>query len=47
VPGLVTWSGWEEIDRHETRLGEPQSRPRVKLVDVPEMIAIAERSRGR
>jgi ferredoxin--NADP+ reductase len=47
VPGLVTWSGWEEIDRHETRLGEPQSRPRVKLVDVPERIAIAERSRGR
>jgi ferredoxin--NADP+ reductase len=43
VAGLVTWRGWEAIDRHETRLGEPHSRPRVKLVRVPEMIAIAER----
>jgi ferredoxin--NADP+ reductase len=43
VPGLVTWSGWQAIDRHETSLGEPQSRPRVKLVRVPEMIAVAER----
>jgi hypothetical protein len=24
-------------------LGEPQGRPRVKLVSVPEMIAVAER----
>jgi ferredoxin/flavodoxin---NADP+ reductase len=43
VAGLVTWRGWEAIDRHETSLGEPQSRPRVKVVRVPEMIAIAER----
>jgi ferredoxin--NADP+ reductase len=43
VPGLVTWQGWEAIDRHETSLGEPHSRPRVKVVRVPEMIAIAER----
>jgi ferredoxin--NADP+ reductase len=43
VPGLVTWRGWEAIDRHETSLGEPHSRPRVKVVRVPEMIAIAER----
>jgi ferredoxin--NADP+ reductase len=43
LPGLVTWRGWEAIDRHETSLGEPYSRPRVKLVRVPDMIAIAER----
>ncbi|MEA2483497.1 MAG: ferredoxin/flavodoxin---NADP+ reductase, partial [Thermoleophilaceae bacterium] len=43
VPGLVTWNGWQAIDRHETSLGEPHNRPRVKVVRVPEMIAIAER----
>jgi ferredoxin--NADP+ reductase len=42
VAGLVTWTGWQAIDRHETGLGEPHSRPRVKLVRVPEMITIAE-----
>jgi ferredoxin/flavodoxin---NADP+ reductase len=42
VPGLVTWDGWQAIDRHETGLGEPHGRPRVKLVRVPEMIAVAE-----
>jgi ferredoxin/flavodoxin---NADP+ reductase len=43
VPGLVTWDGWKAIDEHEAALGEPQGRPRVKLVRVPEMIAVAER----
>jgi ferredoxin--NADP+ reductase len=42
VPGLVTWDGWKVIDEHEVALGEPQDRPRVKLVRVPEMIAVAE-----
>jgi ferredoxin/flavodoxin---NADP+ reductase len=42
VPGLVTWGGWQAIDRHETSLGEPQGRPRVKFVRVPEMLAVAE-----
>src|SRR4051794_3482197 len=32
VPGLVTWDGWKAIDTHETQLGEPHGRPRVKLV---------------
>jgi len=45
VPGLVTWEGWHAIDVHEQHLGEPHGRPRVKLVRVPEMIAIAEGSR--
>jgi ferredoxin/flavodoxin---NADP+ reductase len=43
VPGLVTWNGWQAIDTHETSAGEPHGRPRVKVVRVPEMIAIAER----
>jgi ferredoxin--NADP+ reductase len=37
VPGLVTWSGWQKIDIHETAAGEPHGRPRVKLVSVAEM----------
>ena len=44
IPGLVTWEGWEAIDTHETELGEPQNRPRVKLVRVPDMVGVAERS---
>jgi ferredoxin/flavodoxin---NADP+ reductase len=43
VSGLVTWEGWQAIDTHEQGLGEPQGRPRVKLVRVPDMIAVAER----
>jgi ferredoxin--NADP+ reductase len=42
VPGLVSWDGWSAIDRHEVALGAPQGRPRVKLVRVPEMLAVAE-----
>ncbi|MCW2990337.1 MAG: FAD-dependent pyridine nucleotide-disulfide oxidoreductase [Solirubrobacterales bacterium] len=43
VPGLVTWDDWQRIDAHETAAGEAQGRPRVKLVRVPEMLAVAER----
>jgi ferredoxin/flavodoxin---NADP+ reductase len=46
VPGLVTWEGWQAIDAHEQTLGEPHGRPRVKLVRVPEMIAVAEGNRA-
>jgi ferredoxin/flavodoxin---NADP+ reductase len=45
VPGLVTWEGWRAIDVHEQGRGEPYGRPRVKLVRVPEMIAVAEGAR--
>jgi ferredoxin--NADP+ reductase len=41
VPGLVTWAGWQAIDEHEVALGDPLGRPRVKLVRVPEMLAVA------
>jgi ferredoxin--NADP+ reductase len=41
APGLITWDGWRAIDEHETALGEPQGRPRVKLVRVPHMLDAA------
>ncbi len=47
VPGLVTWEDWQAIDAHETAAGEPHGRPRVKLVRVPEMLAVAEAARDR
>jgi ferredoxin/flavodoxin---NADP+ reductase len=40
-PNLVTYSGWEAIDRHERTLGEPAGRPRVKLTRIEEMLRIA------
>ena len=43
VPTAVSWDGWQRIDMHETGLGEPQGRPRVKLVRVGEMHEIARR----
>jgi ferredoxin--NADP+ reductase len=43
VPGVVTWAGWQAIDDHETMRGQAQGRPRVKLVRVPEMVAIGRR----
>ncbi|MFT4049798.1 MAG: NADP oxidoreductase [Solirubrobacterales bacterium] len=41
VPDLVEWDGWQKIDAHEVAAGEPQGRPRVKLVDIDEMKKIA------
>jgi ferredoxin--NADP+ reductase len=40
-PELVTYSGWEAIDRHERALGESSGRPRVKLTEIDEMLRIA------
>jgi ferredoxin--NADP+ reductase len=40
-PELVTYAGWEAIDRHEKALGEPQGRPRVKLTRLEEQLRIA------
>jgi ferredoxin--NADP+ reductase len=39
--GAITWEGWRAIDAHETAAGEPQGRPRVKLVRVPHMLDAA------
>lgn len=35
----VTWSGWRSIDAAERQLGEAESRPRVKLVEIDAMLA--------
>jgi len=40
-PALVSYSGWEAIDRHERELGERSGRPRVKLTDIEQMLRIA------
>jgi ferredoxin--NADP+ reductase len=45
VPGLVTWSDWEAIDAHESALGEPSGRPRVKLVRLAELVEAARATR--
>jgi ferredoxin/flavodoxin---NADP+ reductase len=46
VPGLVTWRGWEAIDEHERALGAPAARPRIKLVRLPEMLAVVGQTTG-
>jgi ferredoxin/flavodoxin---NADP+ reductase len=40
-PRLVTYSGWEAIDRHERALGERTGRPRVKLTRIDELLQVA------
>jgi ferredoxin--NADP+ reductase len=40
-PELVTYSGWQAIDRHERALGEPAGRPRVKLTSIEELLQVA------
>lgn len=40
-PQLITYTGWEAIDRHERALGEPAGRPRVKLTTIEELLQAA------
>ncbi len=40
-PQLITYTGWEAIDRHERALGEPSGRPRVKLTTIEELLRAA------
>jgi ferredoxin--NADP+ reductase len=40
-PQLVTYEGWEAIDRHERALGEAAGRPRVKLTSIEQMLSVA------
>jgi ferredoxin/flavodoxin---NADP+ reductase len=40
-PELVTYAGWEAIDRRERALGEPAGRPRVKLTSIEELLQAA------
>jgi ferredoxin--NADP+ reductase len=44
-PQLVTYEGWEAIDRHERSLGEPAGRPRVKLTRIDELLRAAAAER--
>jgi ferredoxin--NADP+ reductase len=41
ISDLVTYEGWNEIDRHEQSLGEPHGRPRVKLTRIEELLRVA------
>lgn len=41
LPEHVGLDGWRLIDAHETDAGREQRRPRVKLVDVDAMLAVA------
>lgn len=34
----VDWAGWLRLDAHETALGEPDGRPRIKIPDLPTML---------
>jgi ferredoxin/flavodoxin---NADP+ reductase len=40
-PDVVTYEGWEAIDRHEQARGEQSGRPRVKLTRIEEMLRVA------
>ena len=40
----VDFDGWLRLDARETALGEPQGRPRVKVVSVDEMLDFASES---
>ncbi len=42
-PDLVDQQGWENIDAHERERGDPDGRPRVKVVDRAELAALARR----
>ena len=44
-PDLVTYAGWEAIDRHERALGEPTGRPRIKLTTIDELLRVAAAER--
>jgi ferredoxin--NADP+ reductase len=41
VPGAYAWNAWQRIDRHEIEQGEPQGRPRVKVVSLDDMAKVA------
>ncbi|HUA10801.1 MAG TPA: FAD-dependent oxidoreductase [Solirubrobacteraceae bacterium] len=44
-PDLITYEGWEAIDRQERSAGEREGRPRVKLTRVEEMLRAAAAER--
>ena len=46
-PGAVGLAGWQAIDREERRRGAEHGRPRVKIVDIDEMLRIAREQARR
>ena len=40
-PAMVDLAGWQAIEREERRRGREANRPRVKIVDVEEMLRVA------
>jgi ferredoxin--NADP+ reductase len=42
---VVSWPEWQAIDREEVLRGKGAGRPREKLIDVAEMLAVAHRDR--
>jgi len=46
VPDVVSWEGWEAIDAHESALGAPAGRPRVKLVRLAELVQASRTRRS-
>ncbi|KAH8371032.1 hypothetical protein KR093_005951, partial [Drosophila rubida] len=38
---VVTWEGWQRIDKHETEAGKAKGKPREKIVSIAEMLRIA------
>jgi ferredoxin--NADP+ reductase len=46
VPDVVSWDGWEAIDAHESALGAPAGRPRVKLVRLAELVQASRTRRS-
>jgi ferredoxin/flavodoxin---NADP+ reductase len=45
-PDLVTYAGWEAIDRSEREAGEPHGRPRVKHTTFEELLEAAREPAG-
>jgi ferredoxin--NADP+ reductase len=45
APEAVTWEGWQAIDEQERAAGEPHGRPRVKLVQLADLVAAGRGSR--
>ena len=43
---VTSWADWQAIDRAEVERGKAAGRPREKLVDVAEMLAVVRAGRG-
>jgi ferredoxin--NADP+ reductase len=43
---VTDWSDWQRLDAEEQRRGEASGRPRVKITDVDEMLAVIAAARG-